>query len=220
MRQLICYIFFFCTQCSFLFSSYGANTPDNSSSVEKILSKIESKMKSIKTLKCSFIQEKKLSIMKKPIIITGKIYIQAPSYFAWFGDKPVKYYLVIKGHILKQWDEDSNKIITIDLESKPMFQVILSQMSSWFSGNYTKQADDYNIEVIRQDPLTLKFSPKLSSSISEYVKTVQVTFKKDISYIASITILEKNQDSMTISFNDIVLNRIFPVATWSIKRGI
>ena len=220
MRRLIVFIILFYIQGSLLFASIVTNSPDNFSAIENILGKIETKMQSIKTLECSFVQEKKLSIMNKPIMITGKIYIQKPNYFAWHGETPVKYSLVIKGHILKQWDEDSNHIITIDLESKPIFQVIISQMKNWFSGNYTKQADDYNIKIVQDKPLILKFSPKSSSSTSEYVDTVQVTFDSDLSYIKNIKILEKNNDSMSMSFNDVVLNGILPSSIWSVKRDI
>ena len=218
MRLMFCFILFFGIQQSLLFSSTtDVNISDSSIGLEKILNKIELKMKSIKTLKCSFVQEKKLSVLNKPIIISGEIYIQAPDYFAWHGAEPVKYSLVIKGHILKQWDEDSDSVITIDLKSKPMFKVIVSQMQTWFSGKYAEQTDDYDIEIVRNDPLTLKFLPKPSSTAFEYIKMVQVTFKKDFSYISSIEILEKNRDSMLMKFNDIVLNSTLPPDTWSVK---
>ena len=124
--------------------------------------------------------------------------------------------MVIKGHTLQQWDEDSDNVITIDLDSKPIFQVLISQMQSWFSGNYVKQAEDYNISVISKEPLTLKFTPKPSSSTTEFVKSVQIKFKKDLSYISNITIREKSGDSMSMTFSNTKLNSDIPENVWSV----
>ena len=239
MRQLICFVILLCVNGSFLFSApiesevitkYPCTTSEmdktsnplskESSNLANVLEKIETKMKSIKTLECNFVQEKKLNIMNKPIIIKGKIYIQSPNFFAWHSTQPVRYSLIIKEHILKQWNGDNNQINIINLKDKPMFQVIISQMKSWFSGSYTKQTDDYNIKIVHQNPLMLKFSPKLSSSTSEFVKAVEVSFKNDLSYIANIKILEKNNDSMSMRFSDVILNHTIPSSTWSIKSDI
>ena len=59
--------------CSFGFAGTSQQqSSTNNQSTTAILQKIESKMKSIKTLECNFVQEKKLSILNKPIIISGK----------------------------------------------------------------------------------------------------------------------------------------------------
>lgn len=215
LRRSILLLFLIC-----YFSGLNASGADTTGQVDKILNKIENKMSRIKTLKCSFTQTKHLSIMNKPIIIKGKIYIKPPGYFAWYSTSPVKFYLVIKGHELTQWDEDSDSVVNMDLREKPMFRVIVSQMKNWVSGAYTKQAEDYNIKIIRKEPLTLKFIPKDDAVTYEYIKSVQVKFRRNLSYISAIDITEKNNDTTRIKFNNIVLNSPLPETPWSAKPDV
>ncbi|MCP4176367.1 MAG: outer membrane lipoprotein carrier protein LolA [bacterium] len=195
-----------------------ANSNQNHS-IKNLLTKIDSRMSSTKSIQCDFIQKKKLSILNKPIIMTGKIYIQKPDRFAWHSFKPIRYSFIVSGDSLKQWDEDSNKIVSINLKKKPALKVIINQMNIWFSGNYIKQLNNYTITIQSRKPLILKFIPNSKEISSKFIKSITVTFSTDLKHISSIYIMEKNNDSMEIKFNKIIINSTIPEKMWNIFNG-
>ena len=188
-------------------------------SIKKILERIDTRMSSIRSVQCDFIQEKKLSILNKPIIMSGKIFIKKPGNFAWHSVKPIKYSFIISGNNFKQWDEDSNKVVTINLNDKPALKVIVNQMNVWFSGNYIKQLNKYSITILNKKPLMLKFIPKLKEQSSEFIKSISVSFSDNLKYISSIHIMEKNNDSLKIIFDNTVLNSAIPEGVWNVFNG-
>lgn len=195
----------------------SATVPDG---VKQVLKNIESKMSKIKSLECEFVQKKKLAIFTKEILITGKIFIQSPDLFAWHGNKPVLYSIVVNKNIFKQWDEDTDKVITFDLNSKPAFKTILKQMQSWFSGNYLGLADEFRIEVTENKPLKLTFIPRKDATSEKMIKSVVVLFKKDLRYIENINITEKDGDSTNITFKNVKLNKDIPAKAWIPKQDV
>jgi len=83
---------------------------DNVNDINIILANLEKKMSGLNNIQTDFIQEKKMAVFDKKIILRGKIFIQAPDLFSWHTNEPVRYIMVIKGNTVKQWDEDSKQV--------------------------------------------------------------------------------------------------------------
>ncbi len=185
--------------------------------VKSVLSRLEDNMSQLKTLDTKFRQIKRLSVFKKDIEISGKIFLQKPDLFSWIVLKPIKFKMVIDGNSMKQRNENSKKIETISTKNNPAFEMAVSQMKLWFSGAYKGLVEDYNIWVVENSPIKLKFVPFDNNPARNYISEVIISFRIDEKYIEKIEIFEKNGDYMTISFYDTLINSDIDSAVWNIN---
>ena len=189
-------------------------------SVEDVLSRLEEKMSDIKTLETSFVQEKNLAIFDRKIILKGKIFLQKPNLFAWHTEEPTRYSMIIRDDIISQWDEDINQVQKVSMKDNPAFQSVVGQMRKWLSGIYTSLLVEYDITVLKQNPVSLKFTPRENTAAYNIISYVRIVFREDERYLREIYIKEKGGDSTLLRFTNTLLNTPINVAAWEVKpRG-
>jgi outer membrane lipoprotein-sorting protein len=193
---------------------------DNRADLNSVLNRLEKNMSGIKTLKTGFIQEKELAVFKQKVVLKGNVYIEKPARLAWHVNEPMKYRMVISQDMISQWDEDTNKVQKISLSKNPAFEAAIGQMREWFSGTYTPLLKEYEITVLKENPASLKFTPRAQSFAGNVIKSVTVDFRKDEKYIGRIFIEEKSGDTTTLNFTDTQLNISLDDSAWKVNPGI
>jgi len=189
-------------------------------SVEDVLSRLERKMSEIKTLKTGFVQEKKLAIFNRKIILKGRIFLKKPDLFAWHTEKPTRYSMIIRDDVILQWDEDIDQIQKVSMKDNPAFQTVVRQMRKWLSGIYMSLLEEYSVIILKQNPVSLKFTPRENTMAYNIISSVRIVFREDERYIYEIYIKEKTGDSTLLRFNDTMLNTSIDDAAWEVKpRG-
>jgi len=184
-----------------------------------VLSRLEKKMSGIKTLKTGFVQEKELAVFKQKVVLKGTVCIEKPGRLAWYVNEPMKYKMVISQDMISQWDEDTNKVQKISLSKNPAFEAAIGQMQEWFSGAYTPLLKEYEIILLKENPASLKFTPRASTIAGNVIKSVTVDFRKDEQYISRILIEEKSGDATNLSFVDTQLNIPLDDLVWKVNPG-
>lgn len=167
---------------------------------------IGKKASNFKTLKTEFVQEKKMALFKDKLVMKGRIYLEKPNKIAWHVDSPVRYSVLITDKIIRQWDEESNKLQEISLKKNPVFQNILSQLTVWFSGEYGSLLDTNTVRIIKQEPLVMEFIPRDNNVSKKIIKSITITFRMDQNYPQQLKIHENSGDITTINFVNTVLN--------------
>ena len=194
-----------------------APPPQVSEAVVKVLKSLEQSFAGVKTMQTRFVQEKKLAVFKQTIILKGTIVLENPGRFAWHVESPVKYSLVIAGDVIRQWDEDTNKVQKISLSSNPIFKIVSEQMQNWFRGKYASLTGEYEISVVKEKPeCVLLFVPRDKSMIKKSIKHVKVTFRKDKRYVKEILIADTTGDTTKMIFSDTLLNRPVKPEVWKV----
>jgi len=128
--------------------------------------------------------------------------------------------MVIKDDILSQWDEDIDQVQKVSMKDNPAFQTVVGQMRKWLSGIYMPLLEEYNITILSQNPISLKFTPRKNTTAYNIIDYVRIVFRKDERYIRAIYINEKTGDSTLLRFNDTMLNTPIDDAVWEVKpRG-
>ena len=186
-------------------------------SVEDVLGRLEEKMSDIKTLQTGFVQEKKLAIFDRKIILKGRIFLKKPDLFAWHTEEPTRYSMIIMDDVILQWDEDIDQVQKVSMKDNPAFQTVVGQMKKWLSGIYMPLLEEYNITVLRQNPVSLKFTPREDTMAYNIINYVRIVFREDERYICEIYIKEKTGDSTLLRFNDTMLNTPINNAAWEVK---
>jgi hypothetical protein len=132
----------------------------------------------------------------------------------------MKYNMVISQNMISQWDEDTNKVQKISLSKNPAFEAAIGQMQQWFSGVYTPLLKEYEIELLKEDPVSLKFTPRTATFAGNVIKSVTVGFRKDEQYIDRIFIEEKSGDKTNLSFIETHLNIPLEDSVWKVDPGV
>jgi outer membrane lipoprotein carrier protein len=197
-----------------LFLAINAPAEEN---IYKVLERLEAKTAQVNSMESNFVQTKKLAMFNKPLVLKGKIFLKKPGQFAWHQREPIRYSLVIKNNVVRQWDEETNRVQEISVADNPSFSAALKQMTEWFSGAYTGLLKDYAVTVLKQNPLILKFIPLPGSSSFNLVKKVEVVFQEDERYIQEINIEEKNGDATWLKFTETKLNANIKPIAWEAK---
>jgi outer membrane lipoprotein-sorting protein len=192
---------------------------NNREDLNAVLSRLENKMSGIKTLKTGFIQEKELAVFKQKVILKGYVYIEKPARLAWHVNEPMKYRMVMSQNMISQWDEDTDKVQKISLAGNPAFEAAIGQMREWFSGAYTPLLKEYEITVLKENPASLKFTPRVQSFSGNVIKSVTVDFSKDEQYISRIFIEEKSGDTTNLAFVNTQLNISIDDSAWKVNPG-
>lgn len=188
------------------------------SEIHDLLLQMEKQGSDFNSLKTDFVQEKNLAIFQNRIIIKGRIYIQKSGKVAWHVDEPVKYSVLITDKFIRQWDEDTNRVQEIPLSKNPMFRVVIDQLTAWFSGQYIRLLNDYDVSLINKQPLEIEFRPRESSNVKKIIKAITIKFREDGRYLHKVQFNEVSGDSTAITFNNTVFNAPTSSADFEVKR--
>lgn len=178
------------------------------------------KASDFRSLKTEFSQEKRMAMFKEKMVMKGRIFLQKPSKIAWHVDKPLRYSVLITDKLIRQWDEDTDKVQEISLAKNPIFQNVLSQMNVWFSGDYGSMLESNTVRIIKAEPLTIEFVPKETNMAKKVIKNITVTFRPDQKYLQQIRIVELSGDVTTIRFSNTQLNPPLSNSNFEVKGRV
>ncbi len=173
-----------------------------------------------RTLKTDFTQEKRMAMFKQKMVMKGRIYLQKPSRIAWHVDSPLRYSVLITDKLIRQWDEDTDKVQEISLAKNPIFQNVLNQMNVWFSGDYGSMLDSNTVRIVKTSPLVIDFIPKENNIARKIIKSITVTFRSDQKYLQQIRIQEQTGDVTTITFSNTQLNPPLSNGNFEVKGRV
>jgi outer membrane lipoprotein-sorting protein len=188
--------------------------------IPTFMANLGKKASDFKTLKTDFTQEKRMAMFKQKMVMKGRIYLQKPNKIAWHVDAPMRYSVLITDKLIRQWDEDTNKVQEISLAKNPIFQNVLNQMNVWFSGDYGSMLDTNTVRIVKSEPLVIEFVPKENNIARKVIKTITVTFRSDQKYLQQIRILEQSGDVTTISFGNTQLNPTLTNGNFEVKGRV
>ncbi|MDM8525428.1 outer membrane lipoprotein carrier protein LolA [Desulfococcaceae bacterium HSG8] len=190
------------------------------SDIKDILSSLEKKVSGMQTLQTDFVQEKELAVFNQKLILKGTVFLEKPARLAWHVTEPMRYSMIMKDQMIRQWDEDTNEIQEISLAKNPAFQTAVGQMQEWFSGTYTSLLREYEVALFKKNPTALKFTPRENALAANVISSVTVFFREDERYIHQIYIEEKSGDNTRLTFVNTVLNPSFDKTVWEVKPGV
>ena len=195
-------------------------SPEQPADIAAFMSELGKKASGFKTLKTDFIQEKRMAMFREKMVMKGRIYLQKPNRIAWHVDSPIRYSVLITDKLIRQWDEDTNKVQEISLAKNPIFQNVLNQMNVWFSGDYGSMLDSNSVRILKREPLVIEFVPKENNIARKVVKNITITFRSDLKYLQQIRVQEHSGDVTTINFLKTLLNPLLDNSSFEVKGRV
>jgi outer membrane lipoprotein-sorting protein len=193
---------------------------DEAADLEEVLERLEDRVSGIQTLKADFEQQKFLAVLDQPLVLRGTIFMEKPDLFSWIVREPLRYSMVIDGEVVRQWDEDTQRVEKISLSKNPVFKMAIQQLRDWLSGSYKSMLGQYEVTVLGQDPIALEFIPRDATLAHEVIDRVTVEFDRDERYIWRIHILEKQGDRTLITFVNTLLNAPIAPTAWKVEQDV
>ncbi len=157
--------------------------------IEDVLKRIEKKHKKHKDFKGDFKQTKYLPLFDDKVESSGIFVFKKPDNVRWEYKKPHQSILVVTEKSGKKWSASTEKTVSFKLSDDRALDAVVSQMFTWFKGEFTKLTDDYKIEELEHDNTRLKLTPK-KKGLKKFIESIEVTFNKDETRLNSVKLIE------------------------------
>ncbi len=188
--------------------------------IAALLDSLGKTVSDFKTLKTDFQQEKEMAMFKDKLVLKGRIYLAKPNKVVWHVDSPLRYSVLITDKLIRQWDEDTNQVQEISLAKNPIFQNVLSQLTVWFSGDYSSLIATNTVRVVGSEPLSIEFVPRENNIAKKIIKSITISFRADRKYLQQIRIQELSGDTTTLSFTNTVINAPLDSRSFEVKGHV
>jgi len=171
------------------------------------LEKIRSAMEGIETLSGDFIEEKRLVMLKEPVVLKGRFYYIRPDRLRWEHLTPEKQGFSVSNGRGSKWHQDISKAIPFELDSSPAIRRFVDQVLSWIRGDFSGTNEKYRIAVSSKSPVSVILIP-ISEGEKAFLDRILITFSSDLRHVQSVDIHEKDGDASRIRFTQVRINQV------------
>jgi outer membrane lipoprotein carrier protein len=181
-----------------------------------LLAHLQKTLTTVDTMQANFVEKKHLTMLKHTVTIKGRFAMAKPNKVIFIFDEPTHYAIRVNGEEITQWDQDTNQTQVMHVGNDPNFQAITQQIQAWFLGDYKVLEKSYDVYMLSEDPLTLRFAPQGGTMVSKLVKNIEITFNKDQMQIDKMVVNETSGNYTALEYSDTKLNAPIPTSTWEI----
>jgi outer membrane lipoprotein-sorting protein len=167
--------------------------------------RISKTVSGVKTIAGAFRQERRLAMLARPAVSTGRFYCMKPDKIRWELINPEPSGFLVNGDLAKQWKGKEGPSDAFETKQNPLIKLIVDQIFAWTTGDLKWLEQRYSINVVQDDPIILKLVPR-SSKEKKYIDHLRISFEAGTNYVHVVNILEKGGDSTWIEFFDLVIN--------------
>jgi hypothetical protein len=216
MKKIIILVFaiFFMTTLSFTVCAQEQQAPQEPSQGQPkeplkgkagAFARIEKTVSTIHAVTSEFRQERRLAMLKEPVVSSGRFYYEKPDKLRWEFISPDPSGFLVNGKLAKQWKGKNSPPGAFDLQQNPVIQLIVDQLLAWTKADFVWIEQRYVISVVKEDPIVLKLVPR-SSKEKKYIDHILISFEADTHYTNAVDIIEKGGDSTHIGFLNMIVN--------------
>lgn len=165
----------------------------------------------VQALTARFHEEKKLALMRRPLIAEGHVYFTRPGWIARWTDTPEVSVVLLKDGMLSVRDPGGKR--ELDVTSNPVLRAFVEGFVHVLSGNKALLERDYALHFSTQaDTQTweLKLSPR-SEALRRMVS--ELSFSGRGASVQQMRLLEASGDQTQMDFSDVQLHPAFDAAT-------
>jgi outer membrane lipoprotein-sorting protein len=167
--------------------------------------RIEKTVSTINAVASEFRQERRLAMLKEPVVSTGRFYYEKPDKLRWEFISPEPSGFLVNGKLAKQWKGKGNITEAFDLQQNLLIRAIVDQLLAWTKADFAWIEQRYVISVVKENPIVLKLVPR-SSKEKKYIDHILISFEADTHYTNAVDIIEKGGDSTRLTFFNMLIN--------------
>ena len=170
-----------------------------------------------RTLRTKFVQTKHLKAFKKPMVLNGELCLdRVGKRFAWHVEKPLRYSCIIANGKLTQWDEDSDKTVSVPFSKYPMLEMLSDAMTAFASGDVKALEKDFEAAPGKDGTILLK--PRSERFASSLISEVELFLDDAGKQIVKVVATEKSGDVTELVYSGSVFDSDIPDSLWQAKQ--
>ncbi|OGV46221.1 MAG: hypothetical protein A2017_12480 [Lentisphaerae bacterium GWF2_44_16] len=214
MKRLFLLLFMFC-----IASARADYVKLNETEQKEFLSSLQTSLEGIKRLAGKFTQERHLSLFTDPLMAKGVCFFEYPSKLRWEIYGPYQSILIYNGRGVAKFDADEKGLLRkLNLGGSDILMEILSQITAWMKGDFSKSGDVYALSVLKGEKDNLLVLTPKSEEMLKNIKAIELSARKDTNRISSVTIRESKEDFIKISFYDEKINPEIPAVVFDLSK--
>ncbi|HEX2965653.1 MAG TPA: outer membrane lipoprotein carrier protein LolA [Syntrophorhabdaceae bacterium] len=186
-------------------SGQDTTPAQNGRSKAQVFDSLQNAVSGVQTLTSEFRQERRVSMLKEPVVSLGRFSFQKPDKLRWETSGPDPFGFFVNGDTAKQWKGKNGTQQAFDLQDNPVLKLIVDQIIVWTKADFKSIERQYTISVIRDNPVLLRLAPK-SSRERKYVRHILISFEAETNYAKRVEIAEQGGDSTVIEFLNMKTN--------------
>lgn len=170
----------------------------------RILEKITAATSAMKTMRCDFVQTKKMHLLKDEITSKGTMFYAQPRKLRWQYNSPYSYVFILNGNKVQIKSAKSSQ--KIDIQHNKMFRQIADIILNSITGGQLKSSADFNVDIRKSGNLYVaRLLPK-KKELKKLFNSIEVTFNSALTMIQSFKMAEKTGDTTIVSLNNVKTN--------------
>ena len=211
MKKIICIIILFYSICGNIFSQTGRRLSESERQVFE--QKIIEHSKKIKTLQCSFLQERTSTLVAEKDVTKGVLLYQSPTMLRWEYTEPTPSTLILNGNNAVLFNQDGNR-----MGNERMLQQLGSIIISMINGSGIAQNRQFSSEFFEIDnsQMLVVLTPA-QRRLRDFYNKIELRIDLKTMLADSITLVESSGDKTVIILTNIVLNEEIPQSKFAIK---
>lgn len=168
----------------------------------------------IRSMSCTFVQTKELSLLDDKIVSHGRMYFTTGNKLRWEYLKPYHYTFILNGDtVLLKSDGKQDKI---DISTNRIFSQIASIMMSSITGKCVQEGKDFKVAAFTSDEGYKIVLTPLKKEIKQVFCSINLFYDVKDSVVKRVELVENTGDSTTIELENIVKNGTVDEAVFDI----
>ena len=174
---------------------------------EAITSKIREKSVSINSIRCDFIQIKKMQYLDSDLESSGKFWYVYPDKVRWEYLKPYEYIIILNKEKISLISTNSTNEFEVNSNEtfKKMNEMIVSAVSGKVFDN-----SEYQTKILENNEFYKITLQPVSQEIKKMIERLELYFDKSNYTIVKLKIIEPSSDYSLIHFSNQILNESIP----------
>ena len=200
MRR-ICVVFVLITLISY---NCFAQTKVNKEEQSKMIQTIEKAVSSLKSMHCSFRQEKVIGLLNEKVVSIGTMDYCQPTKLRWQYNKPYTYTFVINGN--KVMINSSSQKNIIDARQSKVFKEVTRIMVNSITGQCLTDSKQFNVTMYNNQTEWIANMVPVAKELKSMFKTIKLHIDPKKGLVSRVVLTEKSNDVTTIYLSDYKTN--------------
>jgi outer membrane lipoprotein carrier protein len=168
------------------------------------IAKINKAASSLKTMTCTFVQTKHLSMLNDKMVSKGSMRYKQSDKLRWEYTSPYQYLFIFNG--TKVYVGNKSRKDVIDTGTNKVFKEVARIMMNTVTGKALSNSSDFTVDIASTaTTYDVTLVPK-KKDLKQLFTKIQLIFTKTNIMISEVNIFEKNGDSTNIELKNITPN--------------
>jgi len=157
----------------------------------------------VQSIKSTFVQEKHLKILQKPLLSKGVLFYQSPGSLRWEYKTPVHSVLFLHDGKTKQFVMGEKGLTETTGSGQEFMQIGLQEIARWLGGNFDENPF-FSVRLVPGEKIILTAK---EDSISRFVPKIELHLSDQPGVLESVWIYESKDSYTKLCFNNTIINK-------------